>query len=115
MTLRAARPTSRPAPPAGAARAPGPRAPGPVAALLRAPDDLVHLAFLVRRLADVDGAGDVRPVAVAQPAQVEHDHVAHPDHPLAHVVVRVGAVGAGADDRELHARMPVPLEPGGEL
>ena len=70
------------------------RAHGLEAGLLRAADDLVDLALLVGRLADVDGAGGVGAVAVLEAAEVEHDHVALLDDPVAHLVVRVGAVRA---------------------
>src|SRR6185436_2689417 len=70
------------------------------AGLLGAPDDLVHLALLVGRLADVHAARGVRAVAVLQPAEVEDDHVAVLDPAVTRLVVRVGAVRARADDRE---------------
>ena len=85
------------------------------ARLLRSPDDLVDLAFVVGRLADVDGAGRVRAVAVLDPAEVEHDHVAFLDHALAELVVGVGAVRARADDGEVDLRMSVLAEEAGEI
>ena len=71
--------------------------PGPhrlEAGLLGRAHDVVDLALLVGRLADVDGAGGVGAVAVLEAAEVEHDHVAVLDHPVARLVVRVGAVRA---------------------
>ncbi len=69
--------------------------------LLGLADDLVNLADLVRRLADAHGAGGVGPVAVLEPAEVEHHRIPDLDHPVAGLVVRVGAVGAGSDDGEV--------------
>ena len=74
--------------------------------LLRSPHDLVHLAFLVGGLADMNRAGRVRSVAVLEAAEVEHHHVAVLDDPVAHLVVRVRAVGAGAHDGEVDLRVP---------
>jgi hypothetical protein len=67
----------------------------------------VHLALLVRRLADVDGPRRVRAVAVPEAAEVEHDHVAVLDLALAELVVRAGAVRARADDGEVDLRVSV--------
>ena len=64
------------------------------ARLLRAADDLVHLALLVGGLADMDRAARVGAVAVLEPTEVEDDHVALLDRPIARLVVRVGAVRA---------------------
>ena len=85
------------------------------AGLLRAPHELVDLALLVGRLADVDGAGRVRAVAVLDAAEVEDDHVAFLDHTLVELVVGVGAVRARADDGEVDLRMPVVAEEAGEV
>ena len=85
------------------------------AGLLGAADDLVHLALLVGRLADVHGAGRVGAVAVLDAAEVQHDHVAVLDHPLADLVVRVGAVGARADDGEVDLRVAVLAQQRGEV
>ena len=85
------------------------------AGLLRLPDDLVDLALLVGRLADVDRARGVRAVAVLEAAEVEDDHVAVLDHPLAGLVVRVGAVGSGADDGEVDLRVAVLAQQRGEV
>ena len=65
------------------------------------------MAFLVGRFSYVHGAGDVRAVAVLDAAEVHHDHVPVLDHPLADLVMRVGAVGARADDREVDLRVAV--------
>ena len=69
--------------------------------LLGAADDLENVPFLVSWLADVDGAGGIRSVAVLDAAEVEHHHVAGLDGALADLMVRIGAVGAGADDGEI--------------
>ena len=92
--------------------------PGPdglEAGLLGCADDLVDLALLVGRLADVDRAGRVRAVAVLEAAEVEHDHVAVLDRPLAGLVVRVGAVRARADDGEVDLRVAVLAQQLGEI
>ena len=59
-----------------------------------------------RRLADADGAAGVGAVAVHQAAEVEHHAVADLDHPVAGLVVRVGAVRARADDGEVDLLVP---------
>ena len=63
----------------------------------------------------MDGAGGVRAVAVLDAAEVEDDHVAFLDRPLAHLVMRVGAVRARADDGEVHLRVPVVAEEAREV
>ena len=78
-------------------------------------NDVVDLAFLVGRVADVDGARGVGAVAVHEPAEVQHDHVAVLDHPLPRLVVRVGPVGPGADDGEVDLRVAVVDEQAGEV
>ena len=52
-------------------------------------------------LADAHRAAGVGPVAEHQPAEVEDDAVALLDHPVARLVVRVGAVGSRADHGEV--------------
>src|SRR6185312_9256409 len=69
--------------------------------LLGEADDVVHLRLLLGWLADVDGAGRVRPVAVLRAAEVQDDHVALLDDAVALLVVGVRAVRAGGDDGEL--------------
>jgi hypothetical protein len=49
------------------------------------------------------------------PPKVEHDHVAFFDRSLAHLVMRVGAVRTGADDREVDLRMSVLAQEAGEI
>ena len=89
------------------------------ARLLGLPHDLVHLADLGGRLADADGAAGVRAVAVHQAAEVEDDRVARLDRPVAGLVVRVGAVRAGADDGEVDLLVPElaqqPRQVGGDV
>src|SRR5690606_2136014 len=80
--------------------------------LLRAAHDVVDLALLrragvVRAARDEHGARGVRPVPVPQPAEVEHHEVAGLDHAISRVVVRVGAVRAGAHEREVDLLVPV--------
>ena len=85
------------------------------ARLLRAADDLVHLALLVGGLADVDRAARVGAVAVLEAAEVEDDHVALLDRPVARLVVRVGAVRPRADDGEVDLRVAVREEQRGQV
>src|SRR5260221_6499955 len=66
---------------------------GVVSRLLRAANDVVDLHGLGAGTAsDLHGAGDVRAVTRARPAEVEHDGVARADHAVAGAVVRRGAV-----------------------
>jgi hypothetical protein len=78
--------------------------------LLRLLHDLVHGPLLVGRIFDVHRASRVRRVAVLDPAEVEDDHVALQQHALSELVVRVGAVRPGADERELDSGVPVGLQ-----
>ena len=75
----------------------------------------MHLAFLVRRLAHMDGARSIRAVAVLEAAEVEHDHVAVLDRAVAGLVVRVGAVRPGASYGEVDLRMAVLDEQTGQV
>jgi hypothetical protein len=61
--------------------------------LLGGPHDLEHLALLGDGRAHVNGAGRVGAVAIVEAAEVEHDHVAFLDRPLACLVMRVRAGG----------------------
>ena len=60
-------------------------------------------------------AGGVRAVAVHQAAEVEDDRVAVLDDPVAGLVVRVGAVRAGADDGEVDLLVPELAQQAGEV
>ena len=75
----------------------------------------MYFAFLGRGLAHVDGPGCVGAVAVLQPAEIEHDHVALPNRAVAGLVMRVRAVRPGADDSEVDLRMAVLDEQTGEV
>ena len=72
----------------------------------------MHLPLLLGGLADVHGPRRVRAVSVLEPAEVEHHHVAVLDHPVADLVVRVGAVGPGPDDGEVHLVPELPRQVG---
>src|SRR5207342_3593278 len=72
-------------------------------------------SLLRGRLADVDGARRVRAVPVLGAAEVEHDHVALLDDAIALLVVRVRAVRARGDDRELDRGVAVRLQELGQL
>src|SRR6516164_2458528 len=69
--------------------------------LLRSPHDLVHLAYLGRRLTDRHGAGGVRAVAEHESPEVQHDRVPGLYHPVSGLVVGVGAVGTRPHDSEV--------------
>src|SRR5690606_24389032 len=88
---------------------------GAESGLLGGAYEVVDAALLVGGLPDVHGAGGVGAVAVLQAAEVEDDHVAVGDDAVAGLVVRVGAVGAGGDDGEVHAGVPVPQQQRGEV
>ena len=84
--------------------------------LLGLADDVVDLsAPRSVGASDVHGAGRVGPVAVLEAAEVEHDHVALLDRALAHLVMRVGAVGPGAHDGEVDLRVAVLAQQAGEI
>ena len=83
--------------------------------LLGLADDAVHLDELRARLADADGARGVGAVAVHEPAEVQDHGVALLDDPFAGLVVRVGAVGARPDDREVDLFVPELAQQPGEV
>ena len=71
----------------------------------------------LRRVAagDPQRPRDVRAVAAERAADVEHDRLAGPDHPVGRLVVRRRRVGAGADDREVGLVVALGDEPLADL
>src|SRR5688500_20405651 len=71
------------------------------AGLLCEPHDLVHFANLRGWFADADSAGGVRPVAVPETSEVQHNRITRLDHPIPRLMVRIGPIGTRPDDCEV--------------
>ena len=85
------------------------------ARLLRQADDLVHLQYLLVRLADCHRAAGVRPVAEHESTEVEHHAVAALDHPVTGLVVGVRPVRSRADHGEVDLLVPEVTQQLGEI